>query len=208
MIDGGLHRSRNSTTDVQVAEMHIVDLRIVYQSRFIEHGNLRAVELRPKNRKFVGTHIEIELVKPEERLITKARTTWVAIVGCIDFIDHRRFEWIVIRTDLDIEMRMLVFRVNGKNGAKPCLRRGIKIAARVAGELRWRLAEEAVHTDQPGSKRTIAVVKRENGIDFFQHIITVDTEALVRRFNSAAIHIEAVNAAQPIEILQQRMSIS
>ena len=124
-------------------------------------------------------------------------------VGSIDLIDHGLLEWIVIRTHFDIEMGMLVIRVDSKNSAKPGLRSGIKIAARVAGELAWCFTKETVHSDQSGSERAITVVEREYGIHFLQYKITIDAKALIRWFDSTPIHVEAINSAQSIEVLQQ-----
>src|SRR2546430_6932946 len=203
VINCRLDRGCNGPTNVQIAEMHKLDLRHVYQGRLVERVNLGTVELRPQNREFVGTHIEVKLVEAEERLITKTRATRIMNVGGIDLIDHGLFEWIVIRTYFDIEMGMLVIRVDSKNSAKPGLRCGIKIAARVTGELAWWLTKEADHSDKPGSERAVAVIEREHRVHFLQYKITIDAKALIRGFDSTPIHVEAINSAQSIEVLQQ-----
>src|SRR5215469_7868594 len=63
VINCRLDRGCNGPTNVQIAEMHKLDLRHMYKGRLVDCVNLGTIELRPQNREFVGAHIEVKLVE-------------------------------------------------------------------------------------------------------------------------------------------------
>src|SRR5215469_16185100 len=156
--DSRLDRSGKRATNAEVAEMDEVDvLGQGHKIRFGDGINLRAIELRSKNRKLVGTDIEVLLVDAQQRLIAKAGTAGAFLVGSIDMVECPGSGGVAGRIHRQVGARACERRVDEEDDGEPGIGCFIKVAARVAGKLFQPFAKKHVDVEWAGDYGAIGM---------------------------------------------------